>query len=379
MTQLRHFDSDSIDQLPWPENEQGQFARNYLEPIIKSGPARYVDNIDRQMAALLVDDKVIPILIGRNETGCSFVCSSYSYYVEYAKEELATLDNPAAAWLLKTILSFAGARLKAGMIDKAIYVNNWLLTTNPYLKLSAEQIQAVTADLTHRYPQHAIVVRCVDDYTVDGFADDLQANGYKMVGARIIYILDPRDKTYQSRQNVRYDRKLLDKTDYELVTARDITAKDIPRITHLYRDLYLGKYPTLNPQFNQVFFEHVVWNKSFSFRAFRKDGRIDAFACWFRSAGVLVASSIGYDTQLPRKLGLYRLAMAVFMNAAKRVGLPLNMSSGSGRFKQLRGARPVMESIAVYDRHLPAGRRTPWNALQTIYSSPIFNRIAESI
>ncbi len=48
------FDSDTIDSLSWPRNEQGQLAKKYLVPIIKNGPEHYVDNIHGRMFALAV-------------------------------------------------------------------------------------------------------------------------------------------------------------------------------------------------------------------------------------------------------------------------------------------------------------------------------------
>jgi hypothetical protein len=52
--------------------------------------------------------------------------------------------------------------------------------------------------------------------------------------------------------------------------------------------------------------------------------------------------------------------------AARDLGIPLNLSAGVGRFKELRGGAPVMEFIGVIDRHLAVERRLPWQLIQGI-------------
>ena len=376
MSQVSLFGPETIDRLSWPADERAQAAKRYLVPIIKAGPEHYVDNICCQMFALLVDNQVIPIVIGRNQPDCSFVCSSYSHYVEYAIEELAKLNKPGLERMLKALLSRTGAYFKAGNIDKAVYVNNWLLTTNPCPSLSSEQIQAITAILVQSYPDHAIVFRCVDKATVGGYMDALLANGYKMIGARAIYFLDPSNNGYSSKRNVIRDRKLLASTDYEVIDSGQVTDRDIERIASIYRKLYLIKYPLQNPHFNEGFFEHLLRNELFTFKAFRKNGRIDAFICWYIWGSLQVSSIIGYDTELPGEIGLYRLTMAVLMDEMQRRGFPLNMSGGAGSFKRRRGGVPIMEFNAVYDRHLSAARRLPWQCLKIMYNGWLFNWIA---
>ena len=75
---------------------------------------------------------------------------------------------------------------------------------------------------------------------------------------------------------------------------------------------------------------------------------------------LITASLIAYDLQRPQNLGLYRLAFALMITEAAQRKALLNISAGVGNFKMLRGAVPVQEFDAVYDRHLPISRRLPW-------------------
>ena len=65
---------------------------------------------------------------------------------------------------------------------------------------------------------------------------------------------------------------------------------------------------------------------------------------------------VGYDTALPQKAGLYRLATACAYRACIEHGWRLNFSAGAAGFKRLRGGIPSIEYSAVHARHLP--RRT---------------------
>ena len=373
------FDSNTIGSLSWPRNEQGQLAKKYLVPIIKNGPEHYVDNIHGRMFALAVDDLVIPVFVDADQVSSSNVCSPYGHYVEYAKQELNELNNPVIKWGLSGFLSAMGLLLRLTDVDKVVSVNNWLLTTNPCPGLSSEQVAAVTAYLKEKYPDRAIVFRSVDAYTYPAYPETLRANGYRMVGARTIYFLDGSNSAYLKTQNIRRDLKLLANTSYEIVDASQLCESDIPRITGLYRDLYLRKYTFLNPQFNEDFFRHILRNKVFTFKGLRGNNRIDAFACWYIWGTMLMAGVVGYDMQLPRDMGLYRQAMALFIYEAREKGLRLNLSGGAGSFKLLRGCEANMEFNAVHDQHLPFVRRVPWSCLERLFNSSVFQRISAKV
>src|SRR5688572_14191534 len=90
------FDQTNIDQLPWPENEDGEYAKRSLTPLIKNGISYYVDNIDTIMIALTIDDIVLPITINNREYTNSYVCSPYAHYILYAYESCERIDH---AWL----------------------------------------------------------------------------------------------------------------------------------------------------------------------------------------------------------------------------------------------------------------------------------------
>lgn len=335
-------------------------ASCYIASLIKRGPASYVDNAKVRMEALLIDEKVIPLVISERVEGNSNVCSSYAHYFEYAFQELAKRYGKVPLALLKAPRSLLGALLRSGSIDRVVFVNNWLLTTNPRHGLSSAQISALTAYLTQRYPDYAIVFRSLNPMTDLPGLEALQASGYRLVPSRRVYLLDTRNQRYLEHRDVRRDLGKLWKTQYSIVDIPGAIPPQVERMAALYRDLYLGKHSPLNPQYNADFFALTLKDGFLTYRAFVEDGRVDAFVSYFVEDGLMTASSLGYDLNRPRSLGLYRRAFALLIAEAAQRKVLLNMSAGAGDFKMFRGAEPVQECDAVYDRHLPLHRRLPW-------------------
>jgi len=98
---------------------------------------------------------------------------------------------------------------------------------------------------------------------------------------------------------------------------------------------------------------------------------------YFVRNGVMTQPFFGYDTTLPQKIGLYRLLTMVTLLEGMEHGLMVHASAGVGPFKKLRGGMPVIEYNAVYDRHLPLGRRLPWSVLKVLSDKiaiPVFQK-----
>ncbi len=356
-------DADNVARLPRPDGSPDP-ASCYIASFVRRGPRSYVDNANVRMDALVIDEKVLPLVISERVEGNSNVCSAYAHYFEYAFQELARRYRRVPSCLLKAPRSLLGALLRSGSIDRLVFVNNWLLTTNPSHGLSSAQIAALTAYLTRRYPDSAIVFRSVNPLADRPGLDALQTNGYRLVPSRRVYMLDTGSQRYLERSNVREDLRRLRQTSYSIVDRPEDLASHAPRIAALYRDLYLGKHSLLNPQFNTDFVSLTLEERFLTYRALIEDGRVDAFITYFVKDGLMTTSFLGYDLQRPRNLGLYRLAFALLITEAAQRKALLNISAGAGDFKMLRGAVPVQECDAVYDRHLPVPRRMLWAGIR---------------
>jgi hypothetical protein len=332
----------------------------YLEALLRSGPSRYIDNARAEMTAVRIDDAVLPLVRGNPQLRNADSCSPCSHYVRYTLEELLKRHAELPAWPFRTLFGAYGALLRACSFDRVLYLNNWLFATNPHQGLNAEQLRRLTDFLRARFPGHALVQRCVNPRLHPDYRDALAAAGFRMVKSRRVYLLDPRSERFRGSSNAKLDLQLLERGPYEVIDGESIGDAEIPRLAGLYRSLYIDKHSNLNPGLTEDFFALTLRGSDLQYRALKRAGTIDGLIMFFAGDGVLTGAFIGYDRNLPRKLGLYRQLIAILIAEARDRGLLLNLSAGAAEFKSLRGAFPVIEYDAVYDRHLSPRRRLAW-------------------
>ena len=322
-------------------------------------------NVEAEVALLRLDDLALPLTINRAEYGNSYVCSPYTHYVTYCREELRIVGPLPGERLLGAGLGVLGLGLRAGSINAAVCVNNWLLSTNLYPAIDAAQVAAITAALVARFPDRALVWRSVAPALHPSLARALSNAGYRLATSRRVYLLDPRTRAPFTSASYKRDRKRLRESGYRVVTPADLHPRDLPRLVELYDALYLAKYSRLNPQFTERFLEQALRHETLTLRALREpeSGRLDAVLGCFARGGVLTTPLFGYDDQVPQQVGLYRMLNVVLTHLARDRGLLLHQSSGVGHFKRSRGARPHLEFSAVYTRHLGARQRAAWATL----------------
>jgi len=360
------YDAANIDRLPWPNDEEGQAAKAWIEPWIRHGPERDVDNIQTRMMVIVIDDQyVLPITVNEQEYDNAYVCSPYTHYVTYAKQELGMLKQPLLERPLAWLLSGIGFGMKLARCNRVVHVNNYLLSTNLYPRMTAEHVSAIIALLQARFPDHSIVFRSLNRHYYPELCRSLEKAGCALVPSRQIYCLDTRDSRTQNakaRWLIKRDEGLLAKHEYEIVRHEELVPADVPRMVQLYNLLYIDKYSPCNPQFNERFFEHALAAKTLRFVALRTSrGRIDGIMGYFCRNGILTTPIFGYDTALPLETGLYRMLSAVLFREVQRLGMQWNESSGAAQFKRNRGATGHWEYSAIMDRHLPVYRRSCWS------------------
>ncbi len=358
------YDAGNLGELSWPDSVDGDYARRFLTPLIQEGVTPYVANVATRMCVLRVDDLVLPFTVNDGERGNSYVASPYTHYVSYAKEEVHLVGNRFVRWGVRTVLGVLGVWMRFGRVDKVVHVNNWLVSTNLYPAMAAEQREAVTDALRRRYPGHALVFRSVHRHRSSVVFDALRSIGYDAVMSRQIYMFDTGDDRNYRRRPFKCDQRLLRRSAYRVGSTSDLTPDDGARLRELYGLLYLDKYSRLNPQYTSEFFALAIREGLFDFRAFRDPaGRIDAFLGAFERGGETTTPMVGYDTELPQRTGLYPLVSTVISTMARDKGVALNLSSGAAEFKRMRGGEPVAEYSLVLVDHLPIRGRVHWKLL----------------
>ncbi|HLO02261.1 MAG TPA: hypothetical protein VK191_04030, partial [Symbiobacteriaceae bacterium] len=286
---MRLYDGASISQLPWPQTPDGEYARRLLTPLMQEGVPPFIANLQTKLLALHLDDLVLPVTVNDGEYQNAYPCSPFTHYALAAWDEARRLKPWVLRPALGALIAPVAALLRAGQINKAVHVGNWLLSTNLYPSLSASQLQAITR-LSEQFPKHALILRSLNDHLHGESLAALKALGYRLIPSRQVWLHDVCHWDAfptRARWQLRRDLRLVEQTGYEIVPHEALTPADIPRLRELYRLLYLDKYSHFNPDFTERFFELALQTDSFYLVGLRKAGRIDGVLGYFWRSGVM--------------------------------------------------------------------------------------------
>jgi hypothetical protein len=344
-----------------PESET---LRKWFRPILEQGSTFCAPNLKTEVAFLRTSTMELPLTINEAEWDNSWICSPWNHYVTYAKEEIARASGRATALVATAFLDGIGTWLKAAQFNKVVMVNNWLLSTNSWPHWDARDLPAVLEALIRRWPDHAVVFRSLNAKESAPLIDAFKSAGGSLIPSRQIWWYEAGSPAVAKSPDFRKDLKLLHRGDLSIVPDEEMAPDDFPALLALYDALYLGKYSRHNPRFTGAWLSHLHAEKLARFTALRdSSGRFVGVEACAVLNGILTSPIVGYDLSLPQSLGLYRRLAALPILEGGRIGLPLNLSAGVGRYKALRGGEAVMEYLGLYDRHLPFSRRLPWKVV----------------
>ncbi|UQZ81289.1 hypothetical protein SK3146_00445 [Paenibacillus konkukensis] len=360
------YDRHSAQQIPFPPTAEGRRAADLLLPWLERSASHYIANVTTDLYVLRLGDMLLPVTVNSGQYENSYVCSPYTHYVTYAKEELYKLNRPSLESMLSLLLGGVGLLLKAGRLNQAVQVNNGLLSTNLYPAQASALLPEGLRLLRTAFPEHAILFRSLTPGLNESWIRSLREERFRFVPSRQVYVFRPPNA--KARWLIKRDRQLLAKNGYAVVTCDELSAEDIPRLKSLYDMLYLEKHSRCNPWFTEAFFAQALQSGTLRLHALRhqETGRLDAVLGFYGIDGVMTTPVFGYDTSLTKELGLYRMLSAVLIGLSEQLGLQLHESSGAAEFKRNRGAAADIEYSAVFDAHLPWSRRAGWIALDRL-------------
>lgn len=363
------YDINNIDKLNKDNSQHSQLITAYFIPMMKLGSLPFIQNVNTQLYLLTAGNLTLPVTVNDIELENCYVCSPYNHYITYTKVELTNLKNPFLETTIAYILDLLGIFAAQAQINRVVIVNNLLLSTNLYPPISTQEIQAITIFLCQKFPNHAIMFRSINTFVDNELMHGFQTNNYHLIGSRQIYLFHPADESSRRskmRSRLKQDTQLIHKHGYTVLDKSAITAEDIPRIVELYNLLYLEKYSYHNPQFTEEFIQLTLQNPAWCFQILKKDHSIDGVIGYYHVNNIMTTPILGYDTQLPQEIGLYRMLSALLTNTAKTENMILHQSSGAASFKRLRGFLPNIEYSAVYISHLPWWRKMIWLVLKLL-------------
>ena len=353
----------SDTRLPEDSHEKGQFS--YVQRLVAERPVNMVANAHVSAFALELGGRLVPLIASDGKPADGTVCSMQAHYVESPSNQLSQLGSCFYASAARPFLGLLRLVIRAGGLGRVLYLNDWLLTTNPEPRLNKGELKKITRFLTAEFPDRAIVIRSVNQLTRPELQTALLEKGFELTRSRRIYIFDPNRDGFRRKENLRKDLRLL-RNWPGTVGKGPLGENEIDRVTKLYRGLYLRKYSSGNPDFTEQFFRTVINEGIFQFRYFELNGEILAFTAWKQELGSILGTLIGYDLARPREMGLLRMAFALDFAEALDQDVPYHLSSGNGHFKRLRGGVPTTEYDAVFSRHLSLRKRRFWKLFQVL-------------
>jgi hypothetical protein len=343
---------------------------------LRDAPERgFGENLPGRFRIFEIDGTVLPVLVMEPTQPAAAVCSNLSRYVHYPLSEARKQCSGLRLLLLEAGAAGWGLLLSALRVDRAIFINNHLLSHSPTPGLGSAGLRPLIDRLVAEFPRHVVILRTVNPTLTPELAKELQAAGARLLPYRHVSVLDPTLPAFRQRRDVRRDRKLLQRTPYEVVAGGPGVSVDPDRLAELYRGVYLVKHCRFNAAFNRSFFEALLATPAIRWAFWRhpETRRIDAFSAWFAESRFLTSLLLGYDLSVPVEQGLYRMALMYKVFADAEIArLPINLGGGVSEFKQLRGARLVQESLAIWDQHLPPQSRLMWRLLE--WEGSLFGR-----
>ncbi|MEP1537314.1 MAG: hypothetical protein ABJQ34_15175 [Paracoccaceae bacterium] len=346
---------------------RNQIVQKFVAAFAKDGPKPFIDNLETQVSEHRWGKHLVPMTINDGISGSAFTCSLRVAYIEYTKEELARFPNRFLVPFLHLLVNTVGLMLLRSNVDRIVHINNWMMSTNLPVDLDPSLTSTQTHEMTRAFPQHLLAIRSLTRQHSDKLMKALENEGWIMLPSRQVFLAQNVAKDSLSRRDARNDEKLWQLGAFDYDELSEMTDADAQRIADLYELLYLDKYSRINPVYTPQFIKLTHSIGMIRYLVLRdKGGQIQGFGGMHQNGRHGTMPLIGYNTQLDRSLGLYRLVCHAGSRYAARHELEFNMSSGAAQYKMTRGAAAEMEFTAFYIRHLPPLRRAPFAVLRLI-------------
>jgi hypothetical protein len=338
--------------------EDGSLAARHVAGFRSLGTPALIANAACEVMLLRHGETRLPVTIDDGAHGHSYVSSPHSTYVLYPRDEIALMGLGGVRNAAEGVLAVLAGLLRVSRLNRAVHLDNWLLSTNLHGEWDGAGLTEMRAALAQRFPDHFMIIRSVDPWTCPALLDASRADGWTLLPARQVWVTDDLARDWQPRNNTANDRRALRKSGLTVDAPAQLTAAEAARIAELYRQLYVARYSAINPQFTPQYIALSAASGLLAYQLLRNDSEeILGFAA-LRSAGVVgTVPLMGYDTTRPQTEGLYRMASYCASALAMEQGLRFHGSAGASEFKRNRGARGVIEYMAVDGRHLSASRR----------------------
>jgi hypothetical protein len=335
-------------------------AALFVERLQALGSPALIANVEAEAVVEQAGRHALPVIVTDGAIGMSYVAAPHSVYALYPRAELDLVDLGRMRMPAAAAIAAADRLLRTLDINRAVQIDNWLLSTCLHGNWKGEGLAELRQRLAARFPGHYLLIRSVDDWSCPELTAALRGDGWLLLPCRQIWVTDDLQRDWAVRKSVKNDGRKLAQSGLVAEDVTHLDDADAARVAALYAMLYIAKYSALNPQYSAAWMQLAVESRLFHLRVVRdRAGQIMAAVGIVARGGIATNPMMGYDTQRPQSDGLYRIASWLVGDFALRHGLRLHGSAGAGHFKQQRGARSEIDYMAIHAAHLPGARRWP--------------------
>ncbi len=270
-----------------------------------------------------------------------YITSPKIAWFEYAALELG--HQRCLSW---TLLSLGRVANALGLSHHCV-IGNFPISTVVWTASEMEHMPTVCSWVEQSMPDRFLFVRNVQLDQHAELVQELKAQGFYALPARVVYHFDLRQEPKKHASQLLRDMKSTAKLGLTSRVLTHLTQEESEHVQLLYESVYIRKHGPYNAQYTPRFFSDMVnqgWMSCLVIQ--NEDETTRAFALLHRVGETLTVPALGYDLREP-EIGLYRALFVEIFRHALHHKLLLNYSSGAGDFKRKRGGQPRLEYTLV--------------------------------
>lgn len=364
------FQPKLLNSFDVPFNADSSDTINFFQPLIANGIEEFFDNLTGELKLFQAGEHTLPLLITNGNYHDTYACSPYGHYVQLPLESLAMLNNRLARKSASLFIKNYGRLLKMGEINRCVYVNHWLFSTDLYpANFNGKEIKTITKTLSKEFPGHAIIFRSITAATNPELKQALENANFDGVASRQIFVSKPYDPEILQTRIVKSDFKLFKEGSFEFVEGDRLSESDLHRILVLHDHLSQSHQTTLNPRMNFKCLQALIAKRIMQVYALKQNGVITGFVGYLEKGNTMVCPLFGFDKTLEDKSKIYRILSTFLFKEAASKRLQFNQSAGASFYKSVRRAKPEIEYMYVYSEHLSTKQKLAWKLLKTIVNT----------
>lgn len=272
--------------------------------------------------------------------GAGYLFTPSRMFADYGVFEVSRHVGGVQAMMMKAVSPAIRSFVRLSGLDNHVQLNAWGVSTQ-ITHMSRDQLEEAVAYYQARFPGKGVLVRSI----TKEINPDLWDMGWRLP-SRQVWLWEEAPSR-KKRPDFWKDQKLMKQACWSWVEGKDWDEGMFARAAAYYRALYVDKYTPINPIYTAA-----------GLKAYRDAGLARFWMLSHEGQEVGFLGMMGTDKWVTtpfigvrkgyEETGAFRCLVARSFLYAMETERGLHLSAGAARFKELRGARPVLEASLVF-------------------------------